>query len=243
MENNESLEAVASEQDLFVQACKKASSLKIADNFAAAFTAAQVVVLLDSALTDKVVADTFMPLMNIKAGFLTDKSGKPDKDGKIYPVYSVDIVKSCLKDAIMAGLLPTGNQFNIIAGRMYPTKEGYSYLLKKIKCKYITTIGLDKNSNPNFAEIPCSVAYEWNGEKSSFSMTAVIQKRASDSMSNLRGKAEKSIKHKLYEYLTGVEYGDADNTEEGSYEDVTPGRQNVIPQSEPLVSGTVKIKI
>ena len=107
----------------FELACKDASALQIVNNFGAAFTAVNVIALLREALSDEVMERVFMPLMNTKVGFLTDRNGRPRKNGTVQPLYTIPVVRGAIIDAVSIGLLPTGNQFNIIAERMYPTKE------------------------------------------------------------------------------------------------------------------------
>ena len=63
----------------FELACKDASALQIVNNFGAAFTAVNVIALLREALSDEVMERVFMPLMNTKVGFLTDRNGRPRK--------------------------------------------------------------------------------------------------------------------------------------------------------------------
>src|SRR5690606_38903272 len=111
-------------------------SMQLINNFAAAFDVVVTVKQLRDILTDEVMTSVFLPLMNTKIGYLTDRSGKPSKNGQTYPVYSISIVRDALIDAIAIGLQPTGNQFNIIAERMYPTKEGYTAMLRRLGVKY-----------------------------------------------------------------------------------------------------------
>lgn len=66
----------------FELACKDASALQIVNNFGAAFTAVNVIALLREALSDEVMERVFMPLMNTKVGFLTDRNGRPRKTGR-----------------------------------------------------------------------------------------------------------------------------------------------------------------
>lgn len=211
----------------FEMACQSARSLQIVNNFGSAFEAVNIVALLREALTEEVMKAVFMPLMNTKVGFLTDRTGKPNKNGQVAPLYSIAVVRDAIIDAVSIGLLPTGNQFNIIAERMYPTKEGYTSLLKKEKVKSILDIGYDKGQNPNFAEIPVKINYEHNGEKNSFTVVATVKKDSYSSHDQLRGKAERRAKKVLYEYITGCDFGDAD---EGSgisdipYVDMTEGQ-------------------
>lgn len=198
-------------KEKFELACKDASALQIASNFGAAFTAVNVIALLREAMTDEVMDKVFMPLMNTKIGFLTDRNGRARSGGRApLPLYTRDIVRDCIIDAVTIGLLPTGNQFNIIAERMYPTKEGYTSLLRKLGVKYFIDTSYDKGQTQNFAEIPCKINYEYNGEKNGFSIIATVKKDDYSSHDQLRGKAERKAKKALYEYITGCDFGDAD---------------------------------
>ena len=73
--------ALIDAKEKFELVCKSAKSLQIANNFGTAFEAVQIVLTLREILTDDVMKKVFMPLMNTKVGFLTDRSGKPDKHG------------------------------------------------------------------------------------------------------------------------------------------------------------------
>lgn len=203
---------IVAAQEKFEVALRDAAAIDIVNNFGAAFKAAQVITLIREALTDEVMEKVFMPLMNTKVGFRTDRDGKPDKNGRVKPPYDVPTVRDAIVDAAIIGLLPTGNQFNIISGTMYPTKEGYTVLLKKIGAKYIIDIQADRSQNPGFAEFPCKISYSYNGEKNSLTVVATVRRDQYSSNDQLRGKAERRAKKALYEYLTGTDYGDADET-------------------------------
>jgi hypothetical protein len=209
----------------FELACKDASALQIVNNFGAAFTAVNVIALLREALTDEVMNKVFMPLMNTKVGFLTDRNGRPRSNGRpALPVYAVPVVRDAIIDAVSIGLLPTGNQFNIIAERMYPTKEGYTALLRRLGAKYFIDVSFDKGQAPSFAEIPCKINYEHNGVKNGFSIVATVKKDDYSSPDQLRGKAERRAKKALYEYITGCDFGEADENSgvvDTQYEDIT----------------------
>lgn len=211
MAEETSLSIIDTAKQKFELACKDAASLQIVNNFGAAFTAVNVIALLREALSDEVMNKVFMPLMNTKVGFLTDRTGRPDKRGNVKPLYSVAIVRDAIIDAVSIGLLPTGNQFNIIAERMYPTKEGYTALLRKLGVKYFIDVSHDRSQSPGFAEIPCKVSYEYNGERNSFTVLATVKKDDYSSHDQMRGKAERRAKKALYEYITGCDFGDADD--------------------------------
>jgi len=194
----------------FEVACSGATSLQIASNFGAAFEAVILVKNLRDLLTDEVIKEVFMPLMNTRIGFLTDRSGKPNKNGTVMPLYSVSEVRDCLIDGIGMGLLPTGNQMNIISGRAYPTKEGYTALLKRENVKYLINVGVDKNVSQDYAEVPVVINYEHNGEKKSMQTAVTVKKDSYSFMDQIKGKAERRAKKVLYEYITGTDFGDGD---------------------------------
>lgn len=194
----------------FELACKSAEGLQTLNNFGAAFQAVNVVSLLRQALTDEVMDAVFMPLMNTKIGFLTDHTGKARGNRPPLQPYGREIVRDAIIDAVTVGLMPTGNQFNIIAERMYPTKEGYTALLRRLGVKYFIETGYDKSQAEGFAEIPCKITYSYGGERNAFSITATVKKDSYSSPDQIRGKAERRAKKALYEYITGCDFGDAD---------------------------------
>lgn len=61
----------------------------------------------------------FKNLMNTGIGFKTDKD-----------YYSDEIIKDCMIQAMMHGLRLYGNEFNILAGNFYATKEGLERVIK-----------------------------------------------------------------------------------------------------------------
>ena len=197
-------------QECFISACNEAGNISLANNAGAAFMAAGIVGRLRSALTDEVVSNFFMPLMNTKVGFLTDKPGYDRKTGEVRPTYPINVVRDAIIDAAFMGLLPTGNQFNIISERMYPTKEGFTSLLKKIGCRYFISLTPLPDVSPTCAAVCCKINYEWHDEKNGFTITATVKKDGYSSMDQIKGKAERQAKKRLYEYLTGCDFGEAD---------------------------------
>lgn len=194
----------------FVSTFKEAGALGVASNAGAAFEAAGIVVRLRSILTDQVMEAVFMPLMNTHVGFVTDRdpSKVNKKTGDVPQPYSISVVRDAIIDAAFMGLLPTGNQFNIISGRMYPTKEGFTSLLRRLGAKYFITKTPLPDVSPSCAAVCCKVSYEYQGEKNSFTITATVKKDGYSSMDQIKGKAERQAKKVLYEYLTGCDLGE-----------------------------------
>jgi hypothetical protein len=87
--------------------------------FEKAYTVAVAIEKLDKALTPEYMKP-IMALQGNRLGFKSDK------------VYDEKTVKSCLIEAVLMGLQPYGNEFNIIAGNTYATKEGLGAVLKKM---------------------------------------------------------------------------------------------------------------
>ena len=92
------------------------------------FEQAFVIASAISRLKEMLTPEYMKPIMELQGqskGFKTDK----DNAGG----YSMEVVRKCLIDAVLTGIQPYGNHFNIIAGNYYVTKEGFGYLLDKLK--------------------------------------------------------------------------------------------------------------
>lgn len=221
MENNTTaLVALNEAKENFAIVMREAQNLDIVNNVAGAFDVAIIISKLRAVMNDDVMQQVFMPLQGQKIGFRTDK------------IYPVDTVRNCIIDAAALGMLPTGNQFNIIAGNMYPTKEGYTALLAKMK----QTMGLVysfefdpettvKSSDPGYVAIPCRISYKTNRDdlKGWFKYVALVKSNGTTSTTDqLRGKAERKCKKAFFEFLTGMDLGDADaDTVEATYTEVS----------------------
>jgi|SRR5574344_263051 hypothetical protein len=220
MEKENKIAVLDTAKNEFSLIMNETTSLDIVNNVGGAFDAAIIINKLERVLSEDVMKAVFMPLMNKKIGFLTDHDpARRRKDGTYSTPYSVDIVRTSIIDAASIGLMPTGNQFNIIAERMYPTKEGYTALLKRLsqtmKLKYVFQFDNEKpvvnNTNNPYVSIPTVIYYELNGEKQKpFMYTASVKQDSFSSDDQRRGKAERKAKKAFYEFLTGNDFGDAD---------------------------------
>ena len=233
-------------QDKFLVACQTARDLELTDNACAAFQAVVVISTLRDALTDEVMKQVVMPLMNTKIGFRTDKDpSKPvwsKKDNKyVTPQpYSVDVVRDCVIDALCKGLMITGNQFNIISGTMYTTKEGFTALLKKLGVKYFIdrrSVGID--ADKGVAEFSCKITYEFKGQKNGYTLPVTIDTKNGSGLDQLMGKVECRCKKHLYELITGIDLGDGADVQDAQYEEVPAGGgaatiQMPKPQQQPV---------
>lgn len=233
MDNNNqtrSLVALDGAKQNFAMVMKEAQCLDIVNNVAGAFDTAIIVNKLEAVLTDEIINAVFMPLMNKKIGFLTDRDpNKPNKQGVRPTPYSASVVRTCIIDAAAVGLLPTGNQFNIISGQMYPAKAGFTALLNKMKQSMGLVYSFEfdaeataKSSDPSYVAIPCKVSYKTNRDdlKGVFKYVAMVRSNGETSTTDqLRGKAERKCKKAFLEFLTGMDLGEADTA--GEVVDVT----------------------
>lgn len=82
-----------------------------------AIVMAQGMAAIRRALTDPIVEALLMPLQGSPLGFRTDKDSGQG--------YSIGIVRDCAIEAMVKGFRVVGNEFNIISGRAYFTREGF----------------------------------------------------------------------------------------------------------------------
>lgn len=96
------------------------------DRLERAMMTAEAIDRLNRAITPQFMAKV-MPLMNTRLGFKTDKPNKKDPNP-----YGEDVVKRCLVEGLLHGVYPFGNEWNIIAGNLYITQEGYQRKVEEI---------------------------------------------------------------------------------------------------------------
>lgn len=172
-------------------------------------SAANAMYLLDQVLTDDVVRTYFLPLMNTRAGFLTDRNPDKTKAGEQPKApYSIKEVRACLKDAILKGLLPVGNQFNILFGSVYITREGYTALLSKMGVKH-RIIPSQMPDKQGFAVYNVRIeAITAQGERISYTNEVMLRRGKNDSDALLQGKAYARSVKSLWTYVSGLDSGD-----------------------------------
>lgn len=184
------------------------------EGFQKAFIVSSAIGVLKERLSTEYMKP-ILALQGSRLGFLTDK----DKSGG----YPEEVVKNCLVDAVLLGLQPTGNEFNIIGGNMYPTKEGFGSLLKNLSgLRYNLTfknptISADKST----ANCIVTIDYEFNHEKQSQTIDFPIKCNAYMSADALIGKATRKSRAWLFNYLSGTDITDGD-VQDVPHVDVTP---------------------
>lgn len=178
-------------------------------------------------LKQQLTAEYMKPIMALqgnKLGFRTDK----DKTGG----YPLEVVKNCLIEAVLMGLQPTGNQFNIIAGNTYPTKEGCGYLLNNFTgLKYDLVCGLPKiNAEKTGAAVDVLITWTLGGQANEKTIPIPIKIDSYTSVDAIIGKATRKGRAWLLSNITGVEVTD------GEIEDVN----HTVVSSETLVKEKIE---
>jgi hypothetical protein len=172
------------------------------------FEKAFKVALATKELSDALTHDYMKPIMHLqgnKLGFKTDK----DKEGG----YTEAIVKNCLIEAVLCGVQPTGNQFNIIASNMYITKEGFGYLLSKIKGLKYDIIPMLPKIIPDAKKATIVMKIEWSigdGPKNEKEIEFPIKVNSFMGDDAVIGKATRKARAWLFNSISDTEIADGD---------------------------------
>jgi len=197
--------------------------------FEKAYAMSDAIGKLKLMLTDEYMAP-IMALQGTRLGFKTDKDMV--KQGGVYvkgPGYPIDIVRTVLIEAVFYGLQPCGNQFNIIGGNMYPTKEGLAIILNKFPgLKYSVVPKLTKVSNDKTSAIVDStIKWNLNGEQQQETIEIPLKIDTYTSVDAIVGKSKRKSYAWLYERITG------ESCPEGEVEDI-PFEEIKTPNSKTL---------
>ena len=193
-------------QELAVKLNESVLSVLGAENvqgFEKSYQIANSIQFLKENLTDEYMKP-IMSMQGSRLGFKTDK----DKDGG----YPLKVVKECLIDAVLSGLEPYGNQFNIIAGNMYVTKEGYKHLLAKVKgLTYSIKHGIPKVDNSKqFAIVESVVKWNLNGEVREEKLEFSIKGNPYMTADSYTGKADRKARAFIFNQVSDIEVSDGD---------------------------------
>lgn len=173
--------------------------------FRKAFQVANATKQLKELLNDEYL-EPIMLLQGNRLGFKTDK----DTSGG----YAKSIVKNCLIEAVLTGVQPYMNQFNIIAGNCYVTKEGFGYLLSNIKGLKYEIIPMIPKVEGTQATIVMRITWSIGASETEVrEIEFVIKVNSYMGADAIIGKATRKSRAWLYNQVTGVEVGDGDAAE------------------------------
>ncbi len=241
----EAFAEVARTMDALAVAAQDAFAIK--GNFERTFALGAAMADLRDALDEKVMT-SIMKLQNTKLGFRTDNE-------RGYPVH---VVKDAVIEATVWGLQCVGNQFNILAGNFYATKEGYTYLLRNLPglddMKFIFHPAVIKESSTSGTRKDGSqyqkieregiavvdVSWVYNGVRGMERLEFCIRVNAGMSQDAIIGKAERKAKAWLHARLTDMQLPDGDVADMADVVDVPSSSGE--PQSKPVVAHKEGIK-
>lgn len=179
--------------------------------FAHGYVMAKALGELRELLTDEYM-QPIMALQGSRLGFRTDKDMKKDGTGKwVKDIgYPIDVVRTAVIDAVLMGLQITGNQFNIIAGNMYATKEGVGAVLNRADMfpglKKTIIVGLP-HINPERTSAAFNVKINWelNGVSREEIVPIGIRMHSTDTIDMLTGKVTRKARAWLLSEIMGIE--------------------------------------
>ncbi len=177
----------------------------VASSSAQGFEKAALYSTAISKISEMLTSDFMKPILllqNKKMGFLTDAKEKG---------YNEATVKDCVIEAILTGLEVTGNQFNIIASKMYTTKEGFTALLDKVN-----GLAYDVTPNSPFKDgtttyVPFHIKWkvgEGKVQEEKISFPVIVNDGLK--IDAIIGKGERRAKSWLYKKVTGKSIGEGD---------------------------------
>jgi hypothetical protein len=178
-----------------------------------AFVMARGIRDLRALITDEAMKDV-MQLQGTSLGFRTDK----DREGG----YKVDVVKDCLIEAALRGLRPVGNEWNIISGRVYVTKEGFARLVREFpglgNLQMIPGVPRMKDGG---ALVTYKAKFTVDGVPVEIEREIPVKVNSGMGADAILGKATRKMLCAVYERLTGSEY----SLPEGDVSDVVIEQQ------------------
>lgn len=170
--------------------------------FSRALATATAVNTLRDLLTPDVMKNV-MALQNSALGFMTDR-----KDAH----YDTDTVRDCLIEAVLQGVSPVGNEFNIISGRAYITKAGMRRKLANVPgLSYTITPGLPKMAaTSDGAAIVMTLDWTINGKTEHKELPLAVRVNKAMGTDAIIGKATRKAAAWLYDAVTGMSVNEGD---------------------------------
>lgn len=152
------------------------------------------------------VVHHFCALQGSALGFRTDK----DRNGG----YDGNTIKEAVIEATLRGVYPVGNEFNIISGRCYVTREGFTRLLREYPG--LTDLEIDlgvpviKSGQNTGAIVPFKA--KWKLDKRDMDMRGEIPVKVNGGMGSdaILGKADRKVKARIHNRISGTSFSDGD---------------------------------
>lgn len=204
-------------------------------NIVSALKSAAAIQSLREYFNDPGIRSAITALQDSPLGFRTDrdpKIKKKDRDGSYKPniPYDYEVVKEAAIEALLRGLQLVGNQFNIIAGRFYCTKEGFEALIRQTTITdFQINIGVPK-AVAGSAAVECSATWTHDAKSVSFSAVIPVKSDQYSTADQLIGKATRKFLARCYQQMSGKTMPDGDSSE--------PAAQPLVGTAPPSIEST-----
>lgn len=177
--------------------------------------------ILKSLISDDMIKK-LRNLENSALGYKTDRDPARQKDAKA--PYPDVVVKDCFISSLLHGLYPVNNEWNIIAGQMYVTLNGFRRLVNEFPgvSDVVLTPGVYQPSNDKtccFVPVVCS--WRLHGELHELHLIhdgkrddrIIVKSDAFLGPDGIFGKAKRKAYARIFEVLTSqtVQDGDVDD--------------------------------
>jgi hypothetical protein len=212
MSNSTAIEKAASDIEKAIAECGVQAITKL-PAFIQAVKMANGISAMRAALTEQLVQTVIMPLQGSPLGFLTDK----DTTGG----YGALVVRDCAIDAMLRGFRVVGNEMNIISGRFYGTKNGYSRVVSELEGLTDLELepGVPQLVSDKGALVPYVATWRLNGKqmvircaqgKDGADMRIPVKVNGGMGADAILGKAERKMLFRIYQRVNGSSFGAID---------------------------------
>lgn len=176
----------------------------LACSFSGAYSRSMILQKAKAAMTEDVIRQVFMPLMNINSGWRADKND-----------YSIDVIRDAWLDACINGASPINNEMNIISARPYYTKNFFIRKLREYPGLTDLVIQPGKvTTMPTGALVEYKASWKLNGKEMSLERlgNSAIPVRLNNGMGvdGALGKGDRKIRAAIFAMITGSEHSDGD---------------------------------
>lgn len=120
--------------------------------------------------------------------------------------YPENVIVECATEAILRGVNLTGNEFNILAGRCYVTKEGYQRLVRELDglTDLILLPGVPKMADGG-AVVPMTATWKLNGVPAKREQAIPVRLNNGMGVDGAIGKATRKMLAQVHAQVTGSE--------------------------------------
>lgn len=168
------------------------------------FEKAYTIAIAAQKLNDALTPEYMKPIMALQGNRLGFKADK---------IYDEKTVKNCLIEAVLMGLQPFGNEFNIIAGNAYATKEGIGSLLKKFPGLSYEIIPQLPRIKDTSGAVVMKISWMLNGSKQEREIDFAIKVNQYMGADAVIGKATRKARKWLHDTISGFEIPEGDVTD------------------------------